>query len=114
MNGSDQKINKDRLKKLKNLITKEFESNQFEINFESVISVALNKPKKENERNPRIEFIPDEDLMTDSDSNIKIVFQQAIDLAKKILNDHPLRNLILQGQIQLTHDVAIFKAREES
>ena len=111
MNGSDQKIYKDRLKKLKNLITKEFESNQFEINFEPVIFVALNKQKKENERNPRIEFIPDEDLMTDSDSNIKIVFQQAIDLAKEILSDPPMKDRILQGQIQLTHDGAKFKKR---
>lgn len=111
MNGSDQKIYKDRLKKLKNLITKEFESNQFKINFEPVISIALNKPKKENERNPRIEFSPDEDLMTDSDSNIKIVFQQAIDLAKEILNDPPMNDRILQGQIQLTHDGANYNMR---
>ena len=112
MNGSNQKIRKNRHENLKNLITKEFESNQFEINFEPVISIALNKPKKENERNPRIEFITDEDLMTDSDSNIKIVFQQAIDLAKEILNDPPMNDRILQGQIQLTHDGAIFNKRK--
>jgi len=112
MNGSNQKIHKDRHENLKNLITKEFASNQFEINFESVISVTLNRPKKENERNPRVEFSPDEDLMTDSDSNIEEVFQQAIHLAKKILNNPPMKDRILQGQIQLTHDGAIFNKRK--
>lgn len=114
MNGSDQKIYKDRLKKLKNLITKEFESNQFEINFEPVISVALNKRKKENERNPRIEFSPDEDLMTDSDSNYEEVFNNGIQIAKQKLEDPPFRHRYFQGEILLTHQGAIFKAREES
>ena len=112
MIGSNQNTYKDRLVKLKNLITKEFISNRFEVQFEPVISVAFDRQRKNNERNPRIEFNTDEDFMTDSDSNVDEVFQQGIRLAKKILKDPPMKDRILQGQIRLTHDGAIFNKRK--
>ncbi|MBW2035150.1 MAG: hypothetical protein JRI94_16505 [Deltaproteobacteria bacterium] len=113
MDGSNQKTYKDRLEKLENLITKEFISNRFEVQFEPVISVAFDRQRKKNERNPRIEFnTDDEEFMTDPDSNVDEVFQQSVSLAKKILNDPPMKNRILQGQILLTDDGAIFNKRK--
>lgn len=111
MNGLDQKIYKERLEKFKNLITKEFAPNKYEIIYEPDISVAVNRSTKGRERNPCIKFGMDEEFMTDSDSKIEEVFQQAIHLAKKILNDPPMKDQILQGQIHLTDDGAIFNKR---
>ena len=112
MTASDQKTYKDRLEKLKNLITKEFPSNKFEVKSEPVISISLDRQTKERERNPKIEFSPDYEFMTDSDSNVEEIFQQGIHLAKRILNDPPMKDRIMQGKIQLTHNGAIFSKRK--
>jgi hypothetical protein len=112
MDGSNQNTYKDRLAKLKNLITKEFISNRYEVQFEHVISVTFDKQGGKKQRNPRVEFETDENFMTDLDSNIDEVFQQAIDLAKNILSDPPMKDRILQGQILLAHEGAIFRKRE--
>ena len=114
MDGSNQKTYKDRFEKLKKLITKEFISNRFEVQFKPVVSVAFDRQKEKNERNPRIEFNTNEDFMTDLDSNVDEVFQQSIGLAKEILNNPPMKDRILQGEVLLTHEGAIFKKRKTS
>ena len=114
MNDSNKKIYDNRLEKLKNLIAKEFPSDRFEIIFKEkdIISVAVLTSKTGKERVPRIEFSTNEEFMTDLDSNVDEVFQQGIHLAKKILNDPPMKDRILQGQILLTDDGAIFNKRK--
>ena len=114
MNDSNKKIYDNRLEKLKNLITKEFPPIRFGIIFKQndIISVAILPPKAEKKRVPRIEFSATEEFMTDLDSNVGEVFQQGIHLARKILNDPPMTNRILQGQILLTHKGAIFNKRK--
>ena len=114
MNDSNKKVYDNRLEKLKNFITKEFPPDRFEIIFKEndIISVAILPPKTGKERVPRIEFSATEEFMTDLDSNVGEIFQQSIHLAKKILNDPPMKNRILQGQILLTHNGAIFNKRK--
>ena len=115
MNDSNKKIYDNRLKKLKNLIVKEFPSDRFEIKFVNVdkISVKVLSSRTGKERVRRIEFRTDEEFMTDSDSDLVEIFEQGIQIAKQILNNPPIKERILQGEIQLTHEGAIFKKRGE-
>jgi hypothetical protein len=50
--------------------------------------------------------------MTDEDSKVDEVFQQGINCAKKVLNDPPISDRFLQGEILLTHGGAKFNKRK--
>lgn len=101
-----------RLKALKKLIEKEFPNGRIKYNDdETMIAVSHRTFVTGTERNPRIIFHPDEDLMTDSDSD-EGVFKEGIQKAKEILEDPPFKNRNFQGEILLKHEGAIFKERK--
>ena len=87
MSGKHDKIYSERSNQLRNLILKEFSSKQFEIQFDPVIAVSYNGPGVTAKRTPRIIFSPTEEFMTDLDSDFDQTSKQAIELAKKILEN---------------------------
>ena len=112
MHDTNQKIYLKRFETLKSLINKELSSCKIEIN-RGMIAVSRLGSTTGRERNPRIVFNPDEDFMTDLDSDEKI-FDRGIQAAKQILEDPPLKNRNFQGEILLTHQGAVFKQRKTS
>jgi preprotein translocase subunit SecB len=114
MNNSEEDTYQKRVEILKKLVKKDFPSEKIYFKDSGIISVERPGSITEKERSPRIDFNPDYDFMTDSDSNYEEVFNQGIQKAKQILEDPPLKNRNFQGEILLIHEGAIFKAREES
>ena len=114
MNLSEEDTYQKRLEILKKLIQKEFPSEKIDFKHGGIISVSRAISITEKERSPRIDVNPDYDFMTDSDSNYEEVFNNGIQIAKQKLEDPPFRHRNFQGEILLTHEGAIFKAREES
>jgi len=104
-----------RFENLKSLIKKNFPNDNVEPILEkTAISVSRLKSITGKERNPRIEFHPDNNFMTDLDSDFKKVCDEGIEKAKEILENPPLKNQILQGKIFLTHEGARFEKRERT
>ena len=114
MNLSEEDTYQKRLEILKKLIQKEFPSEKIDFKHGGIISVSRASSITEKERSPRINFNPDYDFITDSDSNYEEVFNNGIQIAKQKLEDLPFRHRNFQGEILLTHEGAIFKAREKS
>ena len=114
MNNSEENTYQKRLEILKKLIKKEFPSEKIDFKDGGIISVSRASSITEKEISPRIDFNPDYDFMTDSDSNYEEVFSSGIQIAKEKLEDPPFRNRNFQGEILLRHEGAIFKARNES
>jgi hypothetical protein len=114
MNNSEEDTYQKRLEILKKLIKKEFPSEKIDFKDSGIISVSRPSSITEKERNPRIDFNPDYDFMTDSDSNYEEVFSNGIQIAKQKLENPLFKHRNFQGEILLKHEGAIFKAREES
>ena len=114
MTLSEEDTYQNRLEILKKLIQKEFSEEITNFKHGGIISVSRASSITEKERSPRIDFNPDYDFMTDSDSNYEGVFSSGIQIAKEKLEDPPFRNRNFQGEILLRHEGAIFKARDES
>lgn len=112
MNQSDQETYLKRFEILKNLIKEHFPSDEiFEDCSQGRISVSRPRSTTGRKRSPRIDFCPDEDLLTDSNSNFKVVFYHAIQKAKQVLENPPLKHLNFQGKILLTHGGTRFTQR---
>lgn len=113
MNQSDQETYLKRFEILKNLIKAQFPSDEIvEHRSQGRISVSHPRSITGKARSPRIDFCPDEDLMTDSNSNFKEVFNHGIQKAKQVLENPPLNQLNLQGKILLTNGGARFIQRK--
>lgn len=113
MTLSEKDTYQKRLEILKNLIQREFSSETINFKHGGIISVSRNSSITVKERNPRIDFNPDYDFMTDSGSNYEKIFSNGIQVAKQKLEDPPFRHRYFQGEIILSHEGAIFRAREE-
>ena len=108
----NQTTYRNRFEALENLIKKEFPNGKIEYNENrTLIAVSHKKFVTGTKRNPRIVFHPDNNFMTDSDSDEEI-FNEGIQKAKQILEDPPFKNRNFQGEIFLKHEGAIFKERE--
>ena len=87
MNNSEQDTYQKRLEILKKLIKKEFPSEKIAFKDGGIISVSSTNSITEKGRSPRIDFNPDYDFMTDSDSNYEEVFSNGVQIAKQKLED---------------------------
>ncbi len=108
MNLSEKDTYQKRLEILNKLIQKEFPSEKIDSKHGEIISISRTSSITEKERRSRIDFNPDYDFMTDSDSNYEEVFNNGIQIAKQKLEDPPFRHRNFQGEILLTHEGASF------
>jgi hypothetical protein len=72
--------------------------------------VAIERPHKP--RSPRVVLRPTEALMTDVGNGFMDVFRHAIQLARKVLRNPPLKDRNYQGTIYLDNRGATFILRE--
>ena len=111
MNQSEQETYLKRFEILQKLIKENFPSYNI-VEQQGKISVSRPRPIGGKARSPRIDYFPNEDFMTDSNSRFKKVFNDAIQMAKQVLENPPLKYLNFQGKILLTHGGARFIQRK--